>query len=69
MSGRPEYERSDWTDLDLLTRREAFGRLQEEIASTAARLAALDDTDEAERGLLRSRLRALREASDELAGA
>ncbi len=69
MSGCPESERSDCTDLDLLTRTEAFGRLQEEIAETAARLAQLGDADEAERELLQSRLRALRDAADELAGA
>lgn len=32
MSPRPESERSDWTDLDLLTRDEARERLQQEIA-------------------------------------
>lgn len=66
MSGRPESERSDWTDLDLLTREEAYGRLREEIAETDARLAELGDTDGAERQLLGSRLRALREAAEEL---
>ncbi|MFE9924519.1 hypothetical protein ACFYQA_23945 [Streptomyces sp. NPDC005774] len=43
MSGRPEPERSDWTDLDLLTREEAYGRLREEIAATEAHLAELGD--------------------------
>lgn len=66
MSRRPESERSDWTDLDLLTREEAYGRLQEEIAETDVRLAELGDGDEAERELLRSRLRALRETAEEL---
>jgi hypothetical protein len=65
MSPRPESERSDWTDLDLLTREEASGRLQEEIAEIEPRLA---EADPAERELLESRLRALREAVDELAG-
>ncbi|MGW0946431.1 hypothetical protein ACWD4O_28355 [Streptomyces sp. NPDC002623] len=66
MSRRPESERSDWTDLDLLTREEAHGRLRAEIAETDVRLAELGDSDEAERELLRSRLRALREAAEEL---
>ncbi len=68
MSGRPESERSDWTDLDLLTREEAHGRLQDEIAETEARLAVLGDADQAERDLLRARLRALREAAADLTG-
>jgi hypothetical protein len=67
MSRRPESERSDWTDLDLLTRDEASGRLKEEIAEIEPRLAELGDADQAERELLESRLRALREAVDELA--
>ncbi|MEU1185754.1 hypothetical protein ABZ464_50740 [Streptomyces sp. NPDC005820] len=66
MSRRPESERSDWTDLDLLTREEAHGRLLTEIAETDVRLAALDASDEAGRDLLRSRLRALREAAEDL---
>jgi hypothetical protein len=65
MSPRPASERSDWTDLDLLTREEASGRLQEEIAEIEPRLA---EADPAERELLESRLRALREAVAELAG-
>ncbi|MFJ9374929.1 hypothetical protein [Streptomyces sp. NPDC101455] len=66
MSGRPESERSDWTDLDLLTRDEAYGRLQEEIGLTTRRLAELGADDEAERELLDTRLRALREAAEDL---
>ncbi|MFD9430064.1 hypothetical protein [Streptomyces sp. NPDC060002] len=66
MSRRPESERSDWTDLDLLTVEEAHGRLLAEIAETDVRLAKLGDRDEAERALLRTRLRALREAAGEL---
>ncbi|WP_033280451.1 hypothetical protein [Streptomyces sp. NRRL F-525] len=66
MSRRPESERSDWTDLDLLTRDEAYGRLQEEIALTTRRLAELGAGDEAERELLDTRLRALREAAEDL---
>jgi len=67
MSRRPESERSDWTDLDLLTRDEATERLREEIAEIEPRLAGAG-VDPAERELLESRLRALREAVDELAG-
>jgi hypothetical protein len=66
MSRRPESERSDWTDLDLLTRDEAYGRLQEEIGLTARRLAELGAGDEAEREFLDTRLRALREAAEDL---
>ncbi|WP_314221065.1 hypothetical protein [Streptomyces zaehneri] len=66
MSRRPESERSDWTDLDLLTREEAHGRLLAEIAETDVRLAGPDACDEAERELLRSRLRALRAAAADL---
>jgi hypothetical protein len=68
MSRRPESERSDWTDLDLLTREEAHGRLVAEIADTNVRLAELGDgeSDAAERALLQSRLRALREAAEDL---
>ena len=67
MSGRPRSERSDWTDLDLLTREEARDRLVAEIAETRTRLAALGAGDQAERGLLETRLRALREAAADLA--
>ncbi|GAA5149038.1 hypothetical protein GCM10023321_12310 [Pseudonocardia eucalypti] len=67
MSRRPEAERSDWTDLDLLTREEALGRLRREIAETEPRLAGIGDGDPAERSLLESRLRALRDAAEELA--
>ncbi|MEV0912017.1 hypothetical protein [Streptomyces hokutonensis] len=66
MSRRPESERSDWTDLDLLTRDEAYGRLQEEIGLTVGRLAELGADDSAERELLDTRLRALREAAEDL---
>jgi hypothetical protein len=66
MTRRPESERSDWTDLDLLTREEAYGRLVAEIAETDARLARLGASDGAERELLQTRLRALREAAKDL---
>ncbi|WP_369254005.1 hypothetical protein [Streptomyces sp. R35] len=68
MSRLPESERSDWTDLDLLTREEAHGRLLAEIADTDVRLAELGEgeSDAAERELLQSRLRALREAAEDL---
>jgi hypothetical protein len=66
MSRRPESERSDWTDLDLLTREEAHGRLLDEIADTDVRLTELGADDGAERELLQTRLRALREAAEDL---
>ena len=62
MTSRPESERSDWTDLDLLTRTEAADRLRAEITETETRLAASDFTDPSERELLGARLSALREA-------
>lgn len=65
MSRRPEAERSDWTDLDLLTRDEAAERLEEEIAEVEGKLG---DAEGAERELFESRLRALRDAAAELAG-
>ncbi|WP_030326399.1 hypothetical protein [Streptomyces sp. NRRL B-3229] len=69
MSRRPESERSDWTDLGLLTREEAHGRLQDKIAETAARLAGLAaDAEQTERDLLEARLSALREAAEDLTG-
>jgi hypothetical protein len=40
MSGRPESERSDWTDLDLLTREEAAARVLSEIEDVRSRLDA-----------------------------
>lgn len=66
MTRRPESERSDWTEQDLLTREEAHGRLVAEIAETDVRLARLEESDAAERELLTARLRALREAADDL---
>ena len=68
MSRLPESERSDWTDLDLLTREEAHGRLLTEIADTDVRLAELGADDEAERELLQRRLSALHEAAEDLIG-
>lgn len=68
MSRKPESERSDWTELDLLTREEAYGRLQEEIGEVEARLLELGAADAAERELLETRLRALREAAADLLG-
>ncbi len=64
----PESERSDWTELDLLTREEAHGRLVEEIDQVGSRLNELGDGDAAERELLESRLRALRSAASDLIG-
>ncbi|MGW5715193.1 hypothetical protein ACWEVP_03435 [Amycolatopsis sp. NPDC003865] len=65
MSRRPESERSDWTDLDLLTRDEAAERLEEEIADIESKLG---DAGAAEREVLEVRLHALRDAVAELAG-
>lgn len=61
VGARPESERSDWTEQDLLTRAEAGGRVRAEIAETEECLAGLGEADQAERELLETRLRALRE--------
>lgn len=58
MSTRPEPERYDWTDVDLLTREEAGERILAEIAETRARLDAA--TVPEEREALERRLSALR---------
>lgn len=61
VGARPASERSDWTEQDLLTRAEAGGRVRAEIAETEECLAGLGEADQAERELLETRLRALRE--------
>lgn len=66
MSQRPQSERSDWTDLDLLTRDEASGRLQEYLAETTASLDQLGESEQAERALLEARRRAIYESLDDL---
>ncbi|TDC72002.1 hypothetical protein E1200_00075 [Actinomadura sp. GC306] len=58
--GRPESERSDWTDQDLLTRGEAGDRIRAEIAETLARLDRTDPARAQERAALERRLAALR---------
>jgi hypothetical protein len=65
MSGIPESERSDWTDVDLLTREEAHKRIMAEIADTRARLAEIGASDAAEREFLERRLEALRARAEE----
>ncbi|TDC91583.1 hypothetical protein [Actinomadura sp. 7K507] len=60
MSEKPESERSDWTDQDLLTRREAGERVRAEMAETQARLEATDPSQADERAALERRLAALR---------
>jgi hypothetical protein len=67
MKRPPLSERSDWTEQDLLTREEASGRLKEEIVEVSTRLGRLGEPDQAERELLGTRLRALREVLDSLA--
>ncbi|MFA1538172.1 hypothetical protein [Actinomadura monticuli] len=60
MSERPESERSDWTDQDLLTRREAGERIRAAIAETEALLEAAGPARPGERAELERRLAALR---------
>ena len=67
MKRPPMSERSDWTEMDLLTRDEATGRLRDDITETSARLAELGVVDEAERALLQARLRTLHECLEALA--
>jgi len=67
MSARPQSERSDWTDLDLLTREEAAGRLTEYRAETTARLDQLGESDQGEREFLEARLRAIQVSLEDLA--
>jgi hypothetical protein len=64
MSRRPESERSDWTDLDLLTVDQAAVRVHDEIVETEQQLAGLDPDAAAERELVETRLRALRRLAD-----
>ncbi|WP_163506506.1 hypothetical protein [Fodinicola acaciae] len=65
MTWRPESERSDWTDLDLLTRDEARQRLAQEITETER---LLPNAGPETRELHETRLRALREAAADLDG-
>ncbi|SEG88523.1 hypothetical protein SAMN04489712_12222 [Thermomonospora echinospora] len=68
MSARPESGRSDWTDLDLLTRKEAGERLHAEIAETRARLDELGEADPQARAALEQRLSLLRARAGDLSG-
>jgi hypothetical protein len=63
MSTRPESERSDWTDRDLLTLSEALPRLELAIAELTSEL---DAADPGARDELRRRLAALQAARDDL---
>ena len=63
---RPESERSDWTEQDLLTIDEAFGRVEAEMAE--AQQALESATDPAERENIERRLRAMRTIRDRYAG-
>ena len=53
-------QRSDWTELDLLTIAVAAERVRDELVDTERQLADLDTTAIAARDLLETRLRALR---------
>jgi len=62
---RPESERSDWTEQDILTIPEAAGRLEQEIADVVAALAESSDSDE--KSALKRRLRAIEASRERLA--
>jgi hypothetical protein len=53
MSPTPKSERSDWTDLDLLTLDEAAPRLAEAIAQAEAELDTIRDPTEREQAAAR----------------
>lgn len=62
---RPESERSDWTEQDILTIPEAVGRLEQEIAEVVAALAESSDPDE--KSNLERRLQAMEASRKRLA--
>jgi hypothetical protein len=61
---RPEADRSDWTEQDLLTREEALPRLEEAIAEVQADLEAAGD--DGSRTALADRLAAMHAVRDRL---
>jgi hypothetical protein len=61
---RPEADRSDWTEQDLLTRAEALPRLREAIEEAAAVYTA--EQDSAARREIGARLDAMRGAYERL---
>lgn len=66
MTDRPESQRSDWTEQDLLTIGEALPRLDEAIAAVEAEARA--STDEITRQLLGDRLKSMRAARKHFTG-
>lgn len=62
---RPESERSDWTEQDILTIGEAAGRLAQEVQETVAALNATTDPVEIEN--LERRIRAMEASRKRLA--
>jgi predicted nucleic acid-binding Zn-ribbon protein len=64
VGARPESERSDWTEQDLLTIEEALPRLRDAIAEAEAEAAAVTDPDQ--RDLLERRIAAMYEARKRL---
>jgi hypothetical protein len=62
---RPESERSDWTEQDILTVDEASGRVDAEIEE--AQQALENATDPAERENIERRLRAMQVVKDRYA--
>ncbi|WP_395109666.1 hypothetical protein [Actinomadura sp. SCN-SB] len=60
VGARPESERSDWTEQDLLTIEEALPRLRDAIAEAEAELATAAGPEE--RDLLERRITAMRDA-------
>jgi hypothetical protein len=64
VGARPEADRSDWTEQDLLTVDEALPRLVDAIAEVSAEMAVA--ADPAERELVARRLAAMHEAKAQL---
>lgn len=61
---RPEADRSDWTEQDLLTREEALPRLEQAIAEVEAEVEA--ERDERSRASLSERLAAMNAVRERL---
>jgi hypothetical protein len=61
---RPEADRSDWTEQDLLTREEALPRLEGAITSAMAEYES--ERDDRAREAIAQRLAAMREARERL---
>lgn len=64
VGARPEADRSDWTEQDLLTRQEALPRLEEAITEATAQFEC--ERDDRARETIALRLQAMQVARDAL---